>query len=133
LCMTTIGSRSIRDSLRLLGRTLTFRATREELLALNNYDLAVGLFFTWLVGIGRTWDNPRVELWQQLGLGSLAYIVVFSSFIWFFLGALSPLNWNWKRLLIFVSFTSPPGLLYAIPVQMIWDEPGLKIANEINL
>ena|SRR5437867_1523572 len=55
-------------------RVLTFRASSDELRALNRRHLAVGLFSTWLVGIGRWWEDPRVGLLQHLGIGSVIYV-----------------------------------------------------------
>lgn len=127
------GSQSLGQSLRLLARLLTFRTSREELLALNWRDLLVGLVLTWLVGIGRYWDNPRVELLQKLGLGSVIYVFILTTFLFLVIWPLRPRDWTWFRLLAFVTFTSPPGFLYAIPVQVIFPEPGLETANAINV
>lgn len=44
--------------------------------------LAYGFIFTWLAGVGRYWDNPRAELWQIMGLGSIAYVFVLALIIW---------------------------------------------------
>ena len=45
----------IKDTFRLL----TFRLTREEFFVFGNKHLIFGLICTWLVGIGRYWDNPQ--------------------------------------------------------------------------
>ena len=39
-------------------RFLTFRASRDELLAPDRRHLAFGLACTWVVGMGRYWDDP---------------------------------------------------------------------------
>jgi len=114
-------------------RLLTFRASRHELLVVNHRDLTIGLFCTWIVGIGRYWDNPRVELLQQMGVGSVIYVFVLALFLFLLIAPMFPKNWKYFRVLTFVTMTSLPGLLYAIPVQMIFPEPGLETANEINL
>ena len=54
--------------LRTAARFLTFRATREELLAVDGRHLAFGLAFTWLAGMGRYWDHPSAHLAQSTGL-----------------------------------------------------------------
>jgi hypothetical protein len=130
---TTSGSQSIRNSLGVLWKILTFRATREELLDLNAYDLVTGLVFTWIVGVGRYWDNPRVSLVQHAGVGSIAYVFILATYLWLSLALLFPKNWQWKRLLIFITMTSPPAILYAIPVELIYPEERLITANRINL
>jgi hypothetical protein len=44
-----------------LARILTFRARLDDFEALDRRHLALGLAFTCVVGMGRYWDNPRVE------------------------------------------------------------------------
>ena len=68
----------MRDLLTTQLRVLTFRISREELLKLNRRHLAWGLAWTWIVGIGRWWDDPGARLLQHLGLGSVIYIFVLS-------------------------------------------------------
>jgi hypothetical protein len=105
------------DVLRTTARVLCFRASREELLALDRRHLAFGLACTWLVGIGRYWDDPRAHLVQHLGLGSVIYVFALSLFLWLLLWPLAPKDWSWRRLLTFVTLVSPPAALYAIPVE----------------
>ncbi len=130
---TSAGSLSMMDSVRLMLRVLTYRATKDELRNVNYRDLIVGLLVTWIVGIGRYWDNSRVELLQQMGVGSVVYVFVLALFLFCFMWPLRPKNLTYFRLLVFITMTSLPALLYAIPVQMIFPEPGLDTANEINL
>jgi hypothetical protein len=104
---------AIRTSLLLL----TFRASREELRALDYRHLAFGLFCTWLVGMGRWWEDPKASLLQHLGVGSVAYIFILAFFLWLVLWPLLPESWSLFNVLIFVSLTAPPALLYAIPVR----------------
>ncbi len=103
--------------LRTTGRVLSFRASRDELLALDRRHLAFGLACTWLVGIGRYWDDPRAHLVQHLGLGSVMYVFALSLFLWLLLWPLAPQNWSWRPVLTFVTLVSPPAALYAIPVE----------------
>jgi hypothetical protein len=103
--------------LRTTARVLFFRASRAELLALDHRHLAFGLACTWLVGIGRYWDDPRAHLIQHLGLGSVIYVFALSLFLWLLLWPLAPNDWSWRRLLVFVTLVAPPAALYAIPVE----------------
>src|SRR6267142_4474826 len=108
---------------------LTFRATREELIGFTRKHLAFGLLCTWIVGIGRYWDNPRVHLLQHLGLGSVVYVFVLSLFLWLIVWPLRPKNWSYFRVLVFVSLVSPPAILYALPVEKFYS---LDTANSLN-
>jgi len=110
-------------------RILTFRASREELISLSYRHLALGILCTWLVGMGRYYDNPRVGLLQHLGLGSVVYVFVFSLFIWLVIWPLRPGPWNYLRVCTFVSLVSPPAILYAVPVERFFD---IATANSIN-
>lgn len=85
--------------------------------------------FTWLCGIGRYWDNPKAELWQYLGLGSVAYIFILSLILWIVILPLKPLNWSYKNVLLFVSLTAPPAILYAIPVERFMPLESAQLAN----
>lgn len=77
----------------------------------------LGLSFTWLAGVGRYWDSPRAHLWQHLGVGSLAYVFILAFIIWALLIPLKPDRWSYRNVLIFITLTSPPAILYAIPVE----------------
>jgi hypothetical protein len=116
-----------------IGRLLTFRASREELAALDHRHLAVGLGMTWLVGMGRTWDDPTVEVARRTGLGSVAYVVVLSLVLWLVLLPLrrpvSP-RVGYRQVLTFVSCTAPPAALYAIPVERF---VSIDAAIQLNL
>ena len=79
--------------------------------------LAVGLAFAWIAGIGRYWDNPRAELWQTLGLGSVAYVFALAFLLWLLILPLKPQRWSYRTVLIFVALTAPPAVLYAVPVE----------------
>jgi hypothetical protein len=71
----------------------------------------------WLAGIGRYWDNPKAHAWQIAGLGSLAYVFVLTLILWLVILPLRPQNWSYLNVLTFVCLTSPPAVLYAIPVE----------------
>jgi hypothetical protein len=98
-------------------RVLFFRATREELARLGWKHLLFGLVCTWIVGMGRWWDDPRATFWQQTGLGSIAYVFVLSFVLWLFALPVSERDPSYSRLLTFVTLTAPPALLYALPVE----------------
>ena len=91
--------------------------------------LLVGLMATWLAGIGRYWDSPRADLWQHLGLGSLAYVFVLAFILWLVVLPLKPQRWSYRNVLIFVSLTAPPALLYAIPVERFMPLPMAQSVN----
>ena len=56
-------------------------------------------------------------MFQHLGLGSVIYCFVLALLLWLLIWPLRPSNWTYWNVLIFVSMTSPPALLYAIPVE----------------
>lgn len=95
--------------------------------------LAWGLFVTWLAGIGRYWDHPNANWWQYAGLGSVAYVFVLGTFLWLIVAPLRPRNWSFIGVLIFVTLTSLPALLYAIPVEKFMSLQGAQTANVIFL
>lgn len=100
-------------------RILTFRATKAELIGLDHRHLAFGLFCTWIVGMGRSWDDPDASLLQQGGAGSVVYVLALSFLLWATLNPLAPAKAkrSYPQVLAFVSLVAPPALLYAIPVE----------------
>lgn len=115
----------VKDTFRLL----TFRLGREEFLAFGYKHLVFGLVCTWLVGIGRYWDNPKAEFLQHLGVGSVVYIFVLALFLLFFIAPLKAKDWSYFRVLTFISLVAPPAVLYAIPVEKFVE---MGTANAIN-
>lgn len=109
---------------------LTFRLSREGFLHLDNRHLAFGLICTWIVGMGRWWDDPGASALQHLGLGSVVYIFLLALILWGVVRPFSPPDWKYKNVLTFVSLTSPPALLYAIPVERFTD---LSTARSLNV
>ncbi|OGA19301.1 MAG: hypothetical protein A3H32_04195 [Betaproteobacteria bacterium RIFCSPLOWO2_02_FULL_63_19] len=110
-------------------RLLTFRAPGAGIREHPNAYLAFGLAMTWAAGMGRYWDSPAAALWQHLGLGSLGYVFVLAAIIWLVVTPLGPRNWSYRNVLLFVSLTSPPALLYAIPVEAFF---AYGLAHAIN-
>jgi len=118
-------SEVIRSTLRIL----TFRAGRDELVALDHRHLKFGLFCTWVVGVGRWWDDSRANLLQHLGLGSVIYVFVLTAFLWLLIRPLNPKNFRYTQLLTFVSLTSPPAIIYALPIERWMDLEAARGAN----
>ncbi len=110
-------------------RILTFRTPSRAISEEWRAYLAFGLFFTWLAGVGRYWDNPRAELWQYLGLGSVAYVFCLAAILWVLIVPLRPRLWNFRNVLVFVTMTAPPAILYAIPVERFL---ALESAQAVN-
>lgn len=79
--------------------------------------------------MGRYWDNPRAHLWQSLGLGSVAYVFCLALIIWLLLLPLKPKHWSYRNVLVFITLTSPPALLYAIPVERFMPLPAAQSVN----
>lgn len=98
-------------------RVLRLRSTREDYLAFNNTHLAIGFVCTWLVGMGRHWDNPRVELPLSLGVGSLAYVFVLALLLFAIGLPFRNSDWTYRRVLTMVVLSSPPAAIYALPVE----------------
>lgn len=107
----------MREVIQTSIRLLTFRASTEELNHLNLRHLAFGLLCTWLVGMGRWWEDPKANVWQHLGVGSVAYVFILAGFLWLVLWPLMPGRLSLLNVLVFISLTSPPAMLYAIPVR----------------
>lgn len=113
------------DQLRLLA----FRATSAGPAIQWRAYLAYGLAITWLAGIGRYWDNPRASLFQHLGLGSVTYVLLLALLLWLVMIPLRPQRWSYRNVLVFVTLTSLPALLYAIPVERFMPMESAQQAN----
>lgn len=111
------------------ARVLAFRRPSPAIGRHGLAYLAFGLFFTWLAGVGRYWDNPRADLWQTLGLGSLAYVFCLAAVLWLLLLPLKPKSWSYRNVLVFVTLTAPPAILYAIPVERFMSLGAAQSAN----
>lgn len=105
------------DIARTFARVLTFQARPDELASLDRPHLYAGFICTWIVGMGRWWDDPEASLLQHLGLGSVVYVFVLSFVLWLIVLPLKPQRWTYRLVLTFVMVTSAPALLYAIPVE----------------
>ena len=110
-------------------RVLTFQRPSTAIASHWKAYLAFGLLVTWLAGIGRYWDNPRAQLWQYLGLGSVVYVFCLAFLLWLLILPIKPKLWSYKNVLVFVTLTAPPALLYAIPVERFMS---LDAAQSVN-
>ncbi|WP_437973139.1 hypothetical protein WMF11_29855 [Sorangium sp. So ce295] len=118
---------------RAAGRLLTFRLSPDDLARLDGRHLALGLACTWLVGVGRFWDDPVASAWRKTGLGSVVYAIVLSAFLWVVVAPLrrpGELRLSYVKLLTVITMTAPPAALYAIPVERFTSMP---VAIQINL
>ena len=111
-------------------RLLSFRLTRPEMLAFDRRHLLLGILGTWIVGMGRYWDDPGAKMLQHLGLGSVIYIFVLAALIWLVVLPLRVPGWTYFRVLTFISLTSFPAVFYAIPVERF---VSLDLANRLNV
>lgn len=119
--------------LALIGRVLSFRFDAADLEQAQGRHLLVGLLFTWLAGIGRYWDNPRVTALQQAGVGSLAYVFLLSGFLWLLFYPLRPKRWSYFALLTFITAVAPPAWVYAIPVERFMALDTARMVNFVFL
>lgn len=110
-------------------RVLTFRCPSAAIGSHWQAYLAFGLLFTWLAGVGRYWDNPRARLWQYLGLGSVAYVFCLALVLWLLLLPLKPKLWSYRNVLVFITLTALPAVLYAIPVERFMSLTAAQSAN----
>jgi hypothetical protein len=100
------------------ARYLFLLASAEEMRAITwRQFLGPALIATWLAGMGRYWDHPSARVLQQLGAGSLIYVFALGCLLWLVIAPLRPERWSYLQIVTFVSLTSPPALLYAIPVE----------------
>ena len=117
-------------ALRVEGRFLCFRHVEDDIPRLTSALLVVGFIAAWLAGMGRYWDNSRAAIWQHMGLGSVAFVFVFTAFIWLIMMPLRPKAWHYKHVLAFVAMTAPLGFIYAVPVERFFP---LDTAQTINV
>lgn len=127
--MPIVLQKVLRDQLDLLR----FRPFRPQMGEHWKTYLAWGLATTWIVGIGRYWDHPSASLWQYLGLGSVLYVLVLAGVLWAVVVPLKPANWSYLNVLIFVTLTSLPAILYAIPVEKLMSLGAAQLLNVLFL
>ena len=115
--------------MKTLTQLLLFKLSKAQMLALNSRHFLLGLFITWLVGMGRYWDDDRAKLLQKLGLGSVFYIFCLAALIFIVVYPFKVQGWSYFRVLTFISLTSLPALFYAIPVEQFMS---IQAANKAN-
>lgn len=113
-----------------LIKLLTFKLTRDEMLNFNKSHFILGLIGTWIVGMGRYWDDVGANWMQHLGLGSVIYIFVLALFIWLILLPFKIKNWSYFIVVTFIGLTSFPAIFYAIPVEKFLS---IETSNTINV
>ena len=120
----------IMSVIKTIARLLTFKLSREEILQFNRRHFIAGVIGTWVVGMGRYWDDTGASLLQHLGLGSVIYIFVLAAFIWLIIKPFFVENWSYFTVVTFIGLTSFPAILYAIPVEKFVD---IRTANTMNV
>lgn len=90
----------------------------------------LGVIGTWVVGIGRYWDDEKASFLQHLGMGSVIYIFALALFIWLILLPFKVENWTYFAVVTFIGLTSFPAIFYAIPVEKFLS---MKAANSANV
>jgi hypothetical protein len=118
------------STFKTITQLLSFRLKREEMLKFNKWHFIAGLIGTWIVGMGRYWDDPGASLLQHLGLGSVIYIFLLAAFIWIILLPFKIEKWNYFTVVTFISLTSFPAVFYAIPVERFYS---METANTMNV
>ena len=117
------------NAIKKIFRFLFFRFQKDDVFKLNSTDLILGLIITWGVGIGRYWDDPGAHIGQYLGLGSLVYVFVLALILLLILLPFKIENLNYKKILTFITLTSLPAALYAIPVERFMTIPEASRLN----
>ena len=120
----------MKQAIKDLFRLLSFRLGRDDFDRFGRSHLILGLLCTWVVGMGRWWDDPGANLLQHIGLGSLIYVFVLALVLCLVIAPLNPRELSYRHVLTFVALTSPPAILYAIPVEKF---TSLSVAREINI
>ncbi|MEO0325752.1 MAG: hypothetical protein AAF447_22540 [Myxococcota bacterium] len=125
---------TLRQVARDTFRLLTFRLDGHAQRTLGPRHLAFGLFWTWLVGMGRWWDDPTAHVTQHLGVGSVVYVFVLSLVLFVVFVPLARERMPRLRSFIaFVALTSPPAMFYAIPVERFLPASTAATANVVFL
>jgi Yip1 domain len=112
-----------------ITRLLSFQLSKAEMLQFESKHLVVGIIGTWVVGMGRYWDEKNSSFLQNLGLGSVIYIFLLAAFIWIILKPFFIKELSYFTVLTFISLTSFPAIFYAIPVERFFL---VSTANSMN-
>jgi hypothetical protein len=98
-------------------RLLTFRSAGDIWVRGRQRAMIWGFMTTWLAGVGRYWDHPDAWWWQYAGLGSVVYVFVLAGIITALVKPLCVGRFEYRDVLLFLTLTSLPALLYATPVE----------------
>jgi|CXWL01.1.fsa_nt_gi hypothetical protein len=112
-----------------ITKFITFRFSADDYSNLTVQDLWYGLALTWLVGMGRNWDNPGASFFQHLGVGSIAYVFVLAAFLWILYKPIVQSLLTYRQLLTVIILTSLPAMFYAIPVERFMPADSATSAN----
>lgn len=115
--------------LSIIFKILFFCFTKRDIHVFDRRHFLIGITGTWLAGIGRYWDHPQANLLQYLGLGSIIYIFILSLLIYLVTLPYKLNQWSYFKVLTFISLTSFPAILYAIPVEKFLP---LGVAASVN-
>lgn len=111
-------------------RFVTFRLTAEEMKSLSRDDLKMGLLITWIVGLGRGLSRPDAGFLPQIGIGSVLYVFALSTLLWLLIYPMRKGEWRFEKVLTLVSLTALPGIIYGLPVELVF---GIIEGGEIRL
>ncbi len=97
---------------------LTFRLTPEEYDRLGFKHLLFGLATAWLVGYGRWWDRPDdVSPFLRSGALSVLTVIGLGFLLHRVMTGLVPRHEGHMRTAAYVSLTSLPAAIYALPLE----------------
>lgn len=103
---------------------LLLRITSERIRRFGWWHLFLGVAVTWLVGVGRWYDDPMADPVRLTGVGSIVYVLFLGTFIYLVARPLasadSPLR-NAGKVIIAVMLTAAPAALYAFPIERFGD------------
>jgi hypothetical protein len=99
------------------ARFIFFKPPRSNVGADWRIYLAVGLVITWIVGVGRSWDDPEATIFDLSGIGSILYVFGLGLVIWLIGAPLRPERWTYRNVVLMVTMTALPGLIYAFPIE----------------
>lgn len=99
------------------ARFVVFKSPRGNVGADWRIYLGVGLVITWIVGVGRSWDDPNANLFDLSGIGSIIYVFGLGLIIWLIGAPLRPERWTYRNVVLMVTMTALPGLIYAFPIE----------------
>lgn len=108
----------LREVLQDTKDVLFFRLTTDRFEKFGWPQFFTAIVLTWIVGVGRHWDDAKAEPIQKSGVGSIAYVLALSLVVWALAWPFREMvRWTYQRVVAYIGMVSPPALLYAIPVE----------------